>query len=77
MYRTLGDSYHPQTNGIVEKANRTTTRLLATYVNELHFNWDVFVPFAAVAVNMAQQPTSMLSLFGPVCSRKSVPPHEA
>lgn len=32
--------YHPQTNGLVERANHTISGILASYVNHQHNNWD-------------------------------------
>lgn len=32
--------YHPQTNGLTERTNRTLTNMLAMYVSSDHKNWD-------------------------------------
>jgi hypothetical protein len=44
-------AYHPQTNGEVERVNRTLKQLLKCYVNEHHNNWDQFVNQMCCAIN--------------------------
>ena len=50
-------SYHPQTDGLVERFNRTLCDMLACYVNEDPEAWDVFLPFVTFAFNTAEQAT--------------------
>jgi hypothetical protein len=44
-------AYHPQTNGEVERVNRTLKQLLKCYVNEQQNNWDQFVNQMCCAIN--------------------------
>lgn len=46
---------HPQTSGLVERANRTLTLVLAAYVNTEHNDWDKELRKAAYAINTAKQ----------------------
>ena len=50
--------YHPQTNGLVERTNRTLTTMLAMYVSSDHKNWDDVLPFITYAYNTAQHETT-------------------
>lgn len=34
-------AYHPQTNGLTERLNRTLTDMLSAYVSADHHDWDV------------------------------------
>jgi len=44
-------TYHPQTNGQVERFNRTLASMLRHYVAEDHRNWDEYLPVLAYAYN--------------------------
>lgn len=46
--------YHPQTNGLSERTNRTLTNMLAMYVSSDHKNWDGVLPFITYAYNTAK-----------------------
>jgi transposase InsO family protein len=50
-------SYHPQTDGLVERFNRTLCDMLACYVNKEPEEWDKFLPFVTFAYNTAIQST--------------------
>lgn len=41
--------YHPQTDGQVERFNRTLKRILTSYVNDNHDDWDTHLPLAYLA----------------------------
>lgn len=55
--------YHPQTNGLVERTNRTLTNMLAMYVSANHKNWDDVLPFITYAYNTAKHETTDFSPF--------------
>ena len=54
-------AYHPNTNGICERANGTIKRILAKHVSENHRDWDKFVSKAAHAINIAVNSTTKAS----------------
>lgn len=60
---------HPQTNGLVERTNRTLTLAVAAYVNVNHSNWDIHLPGAMFAINSARQSTTEISPFQLVYGR--------
>ena len=45
----LSTTYHPQTNGLVERFNRTLCEMLAKYSIEYQEDWDIFLPSALFA----------------------------
>lgn len=46
--------YHPQTNGLTERTNRTIINMLSMYVAADHKNWDAVLPFVTYAFNTAK-----------------------
>lgn len=56
-------SYHPQTNGLTERVNRTLVNMLAMYVDSKHKNWDAILPFMTYAYNTALHETTGFSPF--------------
>ncbi|UYV84340.1 hypothetical protein LAZ67_X001895, partial [Cordylochernes scorpioides] len=56
-------SYHPQTNGLTERLNRTLINMLSMYVNTDQKNWDEILPFITHAYNTTIQETTGYSLF--------------
>ncbi len=63
---------HPQTNGLVERLNRTATLAIAAYLNTSHTDWDVKLQGAALAVNTARQSTTEITPFEMVYGRRPV-----
>ena len=47
----LTSSYHPQSNGGVEKFNKTLLEALRSYVNARHSDWDEYLPHIEFAYN--------------------------
>ncbi|UYV80104.1 hypothetical protein LAZ67_18001713 [Cordylochernes scorpioides] len=56
-------SYHPQTNGLTERLNRTLINMLSMYVNTDQKNWDEILPFITYAYNTTIQETTGYSPF--------------
>ncbi|UYV73812.1 K02A2.6-like, partial [Cordylochernes scorpioides] len=56
-------SYHPQTNGLTERLNRTLINMLSMYVNTDQKNWDEILPFITHAYNTTIQETAGYSPF--------------
>lgn len=56
-------TYHPQTDGQVERFNRTFERVLTTYVNEDHNDWDLHLPLALFAYRNSKHSSSGVTPF--------------
>ncbi|GFT76104.1 retrovirus-related Pol polyprotein from transposon 412 [Trichonephila clavipes] len=51
-------AYHPQTNGLTERFNKTLADMLSMYVDVEQKNWDEILPFVTFAYNTAKQETT-------------------
>jgi len=47
--------YHPETNGLTERFNRTLSTMLSMYVNRHHRDWDEYLPYVVFAYNTVAQ----------------------
>lgn len=47
--------YHPQTDGLTERFNKTVAQMLTAYVNENQTNWDQILPLVLLAYRTARQ----------------------
>lgn len=59
----LSTSYHPQTNGLTERLNRTLTDMLAKYASSDHTDRDLTLPFVTFAYNSSRHDTAGYSPF--------------
>ncbi|GFY45484.1 transposon Ty3-I Gag-Pol polyprotein [Trichonephila inaurata madagascariensis] len=48
-------AYHPQTNGLAKRFNKTLADILAMYVDVEQKTWDRILPFVTFAYNSARQ----------------------
>ena len=63
-------AYHPQTNGLTERLNKTIADMIAMYVDVEHKTWDEVLPYVTFAYNTAVQETSGMTPFQLVHGRK-------
>lgn len=64
-------SYHPQTNGLTERFNKTLGDLLSMYTNCQQTDWDEVLPYVTYAYNTACQETTKFSPFFLVYGREA------
>ena len=69
-------SYHPQTNGLTERFNKTLTTMLSMYVSAAHNDWDRSLKLVTFAYNTAKQSTTGFSPFYLMYARHPVTPCE-
>jgi hypothetical protein len=67
-------AYHPQTDGQVERFNRTIKGILTAYVNKDHNDWDVHLPLALFAYRNSVHSSSGVSPFRAVYGREASTP---
>src|SRR5215213_11493177 len=72
----LSTTYHPQTNGLVERFNKTLCEILAKYSSEYQEDWDVFLPSALFAYRTIRQNTTRYEPFYLPYGRVAVLPIE-
>lgn len=63
-------AYHPQTNGLTERLNKTLADMLAMYVDVGHKTWDEVLPYVTFAYNTAPQETTQMTPFELVFGRQ-------
>ena len=59
--KTRTTPYHPQSDGMVERFNRTLTTMLNMFVKENHKDWDEQIPYVMMAYRATEHETMGLS----------------
>ncbi|UYV82368.1 hypothetical protein LAZ67_21001831, partial [Cordylochernes scorpioides] len=67
-------AYHPQTNGLTERLNKTIADMLSMYVDVNQKDWDEILPFVTFAYNTAKQESTGFSPFYLVHGREAETP---
>ena len=62
--KTRTTPYHPESDGMVERFNRTLTAMLSAYVNENHRNWDEQIPYVLMAYRSVEHETTGMLMLG-------------
>ena len=57
-------TYHRQTNGLVERQNRTLVNMLRVYCSRYMTDWDKYLPQVVGAYNSTQHSTTDVMLTG-------------
>lgn len=66
----ITSTYHPQTNGLTERFNRTLSQMLSIYISNDLKNWHFILPFLSFACNTSIQSTTGFSPFFLVYGRE-------
>ena len=56
-------TYHPQTNGLVERQNRTLVNMLRVYCSRYMIDWDKYLPQVVEAYSNMQHSTTGINTF--------------
>jgi len=67
---SISAAYHPQTNGLSERTNRTLKERLSTLVNEEMDDWDLLLPKVAHSMRTVRQTTTKMSPYEILFGRK-------
>ncbi|UYV84664.1 K02A2.6-like, partial [Cordylochernes scorpioides] len=67
-------AYHPQTNGLTERWNKTIADMLSMYVDVNQKDWDRILPFVTFAYNTAKQESTGFTPFFLVHGREAETP---
>ena len=67
-------SYHPQSSGQVERANRTVVNILKKYVASNHRDWDVKLPLVLMAIRATPHEATGFSPFEMMTGRQMTLP---
>ncbi|MGH7240240.1 MAG: hypothetical protein ACREHG_09305, partial [Candidatus Saccharimonadales bacterium] len=59
----MSTAYHPQTDGQVERMNRTVEEVLRAYVNQMGNDWDQHLTAVELAINSSKQSSTQRSPF--------------
>jgi hypothetical protein len=61
--RSTTSPYHPETDGLTERLNRTLSVMISMYVSDRHDDWDEHIPMLLWAYRTSQQESTRISPF--------------
>ena len=61
IHKTRTTPYHPQSDGMVERFNRTLAAMLSAYVSTNQRDWDEQLPYVTMAYRSTEHETTGLS----------------
>lgn len=72
--KTRTSAYHPQSDGLVERFNRTLLSMLTLFVKDNQTNWDTLLPYVMLAYRSSVQATTGFSPYKVMFGREAVLP---
>ncbi len=64
-------AYRPQSNGLVERFNKTFASMLSKYVDSKHTDWDRWIPYVTFAYNTTTHPAMGVTPFEMLYGRRA------
>nr|XP_034331654.1 KRAB-A domain-containing protein 2-like [Crassostrea gigas] len=61
IQKTRTTAYHPQSDGMVERFNRTLTSMLSAFVQETQTDWDEHIPYVMMAYRSAEHKSTQFT----------------
>ncbi|KAL7841546.1 hypothetical protein SRHO_G00252370 [Serrasalmus rhombeus] len=74
IQKTRTTPYHPQSDGLVERLNRTVTTMLSMFVQSNQRNWDELLPYVMMAYRSSIQASTKFSPYCALFGREIVMP---
>ena len=69
--KTRTTPYHPQSDGMIERFNRTILNMLSTVVSDDEYNWDLHLPTLMLAYHTSRHETTGATPFSLVYGREA------
>lgn len=74
IHKTHTTPYHLQSDGMVERFNRTLLSMLSVFVNEYHSDWDEQLPYVMLAYRSSEHETKGCTPNFLMLGRETAPP---
>ena len=74
--KTRTTPYHPQSDGMIERFNRTVLNMLSTVVSDDEYNWDLHLPTLMLAYRTSRHETTGATPFSLVYGREAKLPED-
>lgn len=74
IYKTRTSPYHPQSDGLIERFNRTLLAMLSLFVEANQSNWDVLLPYVMMAYRSSVHASTGFSPYKVLFGREMVLP---
>lgn len=69
--KTLATPYHPRSNGMVERLNRTIKEMLSKYITSHQTDWDRYIDCIVLAYNTTPHETTGISPYRMLFAREA------
>lgn len=74
IHKTRTSPYHPSSDGLVERLNRTLTTMLSKFVNPNQLDWDLVLPYVMMAYRRSVQSSTKFTPYEAMFGRQIVLP---
>lgn len=74
IHKSRTSPYHPQSDGLVERFNRTLLAMLTSFVNDNQLNWDALLPYVMLAYRSSVHASTSVTPYKVLFGREIVLP---